>query len=514
MKKLFIKTIASILLPLSMASCSDWLKVEMEDKIMEPVLFSNYPGYVSALNGVYLSLNNYYSDAALMDILDVMAQYYDVTENTSHTFKTYMAFAYNDSEFEAKNSSLWNQAYSIIANNNTILDHLQNIEDTPLSEKQFNILRGEVLALRAMLHFDLVRRHGSIYALNPDAEAIPYQDNTKREILPILTHRQVMDKVFRDLNEAASLLKDYDPIISEGTKDMVTEDNGVSSYDMAFRHLRLNYYAVQGLLARAYLWIGDKPNAYRTAMEEVIEKTNTEDLKVFPWVTKEQIEADKRPDLIFSPEIMFAMYNSDRYEQIYSKRFSQSLSMSNRLTFYGETMNDSKVSLLYDNENDYRRVQWKLVEPTQAEIDKAAEEGRDPKSTLYTTKYADFESGVSINGPTTYRYMVPMIRMSEMYLIAAEATNDAQEAYRLLNELRINRLCPDIEEDGNLGRNITLEFAREMVGEGQLFFFYKRRQELLLNSREGKFDFNMTLANYIWPLPESEINKRVTVNNK
>ena len=109
---------------------------------------------------------------------------------------------------------------------------------------------------------------------------------------------------------------------------------------------------------------------------------------------------------------------------------------------------------------------------------------------------------------------VPMIRLSEMYLIAAEATSDTNEAYRLLNEIRLNRLCPDLQKDGNLSRTITLEFAREMIGEGQLFFYYKRRQELLLNSREGKFDYNMSLANYVWPLPESEINKRGTVNNK
>ncbi|WP_289755521.1 RagB/SusD family nutrient uptake outer membrane protein [uncultured Duncaniella sp.] len=514
MKKLFIKAIATILLPLSLASCSDWLKVEMEDKIMEPVLFSNYPGYVSALNGVYLSLNDYYSKGNLMDILDVMAQYYDVTENTTHSYKNYIAFSYKDSGFESVNSSLWNQAYSIIANNNTILDHLQDINNTPLNQKQFNILKGEALALRAMLHFDLVRRHGSIYTLDPDAESICYQDNTKREILPLLSHRQVMEKIIGDLNEAASLLKDYDPIITEGTKDMTTEDNGVASYDMAFRHLRLNYYAVQGLLARAYMWMGDKTNAYRVAMKEVIEKVNSEELNVFPWVTKEQIEASGRPDLIFSSEIMFAMYNSKRYNDIYSNRFSQSLSMSSRLTFYGETMGDSKVALFYDNENDYRRRQWKLVEPSQEEIDKAEEEGRDPKSTLYTTKYGDFEGSVTIDGPTTYRYMVPMIRLSEMYLIAAEATSDTNEAYRLLNEIRLNRLCPDLQEDGNLSRTITLEFAREMIGEGQLFFYYKRRQELLLNSREGKFDYNMSLANYVWPLPESEINKRGTVNNK
>ena len=53
MKKTIIKVAASASILLSLSSCSDWLQVEMEDKIMEPVLFSNYPGYVAALNGVY-----------------------------------------------------------------------------------------------------------------------------------------------------------------------------------------------------------------------------------------------------------------------------------------------------------------------------------------------------------------------------------------------------------------------------------------------------------------------------
>ena len=147
------------MIPLSLASCSDWLEVEMEDKIMEPVLFSNYAGYVSAINGVYLSLNEYYIDGQLINILDVMAQYYHVTDDNNHTYRLYQSFNFDDTSIESKNETLWNQAYSLIAHANTILDHLKDIGDTPLSQSQFNILRGEALAMRAMLHFDVLRRH-------------------------------------------------------------------------------------------------------------------------------------------------------------------------------------------------------------------------------------------------------------------------------------------------------------------------------------------------------------------
>lgn len=89
---------------LSLSSCADWLKVEMEDKIMEPVLFSKYTGYVSALNGVYVSLNDYYTNAELVNILDVMAQYYYVTDDNNHKYRLYQSFDFNDIGVESKTS--------------------------------------------------------------------------------------------------------------------------------------------------------------------------------------------------------------------------------------------------------------------------------------------------------------------------------------------------------------------------------------------------------------------------
>lgn len=504
MKKIFIKVAASALMTLSLASCADWLEVKMEDKIMEPVLFSNYSGYVSALNGVYISLNEYYSDGRLMNILDVMAQYYYVTDDNNHTYRLYQSFDFNDIDVETTNSGLWNKGYSLIALTNTILDHLKDVDETPLTQSQYDILRGEALAMRAMLHFDILRRHGAIYATNPDAETIPYQDDTSREIKPFLTNKVIMEKIIADLTEAASLLKDSDPIITEGIRDTVTEDNGVTSYDMSFRQLRLNYYAVQGLLARAYQWIGDKTNAYRIAKNEIIDKANTDALEVFPWVTADQVTADGKPDLLFSPEVMFSLYNSKRSD-FNTNVFSSTQSIQSRLTFYGENKDNSKVSILYEYPNDFRRNQWEVAEPMAGAGDD------DPQnSTLYLTKYADFKTGAT---EATYRYIIPMIRMSEIYLIAAESTSNRDEAYELIDQVRLHRNCPNIDRTIDLDTALLYEFAGEMVGEGQLYFFYKRRQESFIISRTGSFDYNMLLSNYVWPIPESEMNQRTQVTN-
>ena len=130
----------------------------------------------------------------------------------------------------------------------------------------------------------------------------------------------------------------------------------------------------------------------------------------------------------------------------------------------------------------------------------------NPVTTLVFNKYADFKNGAT---ESTYRYMIPMIRMSEIYMIAAEATTDRNEAYELLNAIRSHRNSPDLDSNDNFDISLVYEFAREMVGEGQLYFFYKRRQESLIISRTGSYDFNMLQSNYVWPIPESEIDKRI-----
>ena len=71
--------LAASLLAVSVTSCADWLEVKMEDKVMENTLFADYRGYMTALNGVYLSMNDVYSRNLMTGPIDVMAQYYNVT---------------------------------------------------------------------------------------------------------------------------------------------------------------------------------------------------------------------------------------------------------------------------------------------------------------------------------------------------------------------------------------------------------------------------------------------------
>src|SRR5690606_18404468 len=82
---------------------------------------------------------------------------------------------------------------------------------------------------------------------------------------------------------------------------------------------------------------------------------------------------------------------------------------------------------------------------------------------------------------------ISMIRLSEMYHVAAEASfgTDPQAALGYLNTVRSKRgvnipLSPFPSKDAFLDALIN-DARREYVGEGQLFFLYKRLNETVLD---------------------------------
>lgn len=511
-----IKTIfCSCLLLASTTSCSDWLDVAMSDKVMESNLFETNKGFLTALNGVYLELNDLYVDNLTAGNLDVMAQYYYVTKNYSHVKNVFAAYEFNDPVFESYRNTVWTNAYRLIANTNVILEHC-DAEGAALTEQYYPIVKGEALALRAMLHFDMLRLFGPIYnEANASKECIPYQLSSSKDIQPLLSASKALEYVIKDLEDAVELLKDADPIITEGVRNDVQNDNGLDNNNLNYRQLRLNYYAVQALLARAYSWGGNKTKAYEIAKNEIIDKITTEELEVFPWVTAEQVTAKGKPDRIFSSEVFFALYKTN-LSNVYTNLFSSSLDPNtSRLRFVGSSDSGSKIAHFYDDINDWRRDMWDIVRANQKDEQTggAGSDGgteSEQESTLYLTKFKEFDYDAETDGTELYRYMMPLIRLSEVYLIAAEGAPNKEESIEYINTLRLHRNCRDLVETDDLQSAITAEFAREVIGEGQLFYYYKRHaMEYIMSGTAVGDTYKMEPGYYVLPLPASETDKRV-----
>lgn len=477
--KIISLSLAVLLLPI-MSGCGKWLDVQPYDKIAEDDLLSTEEGFMMLLNGIYIELNDdmLYGGALTVEMIEIMGGAYTLGTDDSvwGNYNDIASYEYGTEYWRARFDETWDKAYSLILNCNQLLSRIDDSRELFSGDNYF-IIKGEALALRAMLHFDMLRIFGPVYTRHPDAPAIPYYTGytvTPEEIEPASS---IAGKILSDLQEARILLS-ADPVITEGTR-MESQGDGSSDF-LNFRSLRLNYYAVTGLLARASLWFGDKEQAFSYS-QEVIRAANG---GIFPFVDRALVTGSPSdPDRIFSSEVIFALSHARRNE-LFNDYYDPS-----RLPNYVFRMdNDMFSNRIYGgtdtggNADDYRcRVNWIAT-----------------GSNRYFYKYSDMASTGNIRNT-----MIPLIRLGEMYLIAAESqSGDLSAGLSYVNILRSNRGV------GNLAsldtRMLQYEYIRELYGEGQLFFMYKRMFTPVLFSTDESRNPLPSDEIFVVPLPDSE----------
>lgn len=464
-----------------MVSCDSWLEVKPYDKISEGELQKSEEGYKKMLNGIYIDLNSdaLYGQSLSVEMIEVMGGAYAIGTDNSvwGNYKDLSNYQYGTEYWRNRLDQTWNKAYALILNCNKILENIDQNQDL-FTGGNYYAVKGEALALRAMLHFDMLRLFGPVYAKDSDKKAIPYYNKQTNSPEPILTAKEVAEKVVADLEEARILLAN-DPVKSEGTLMSGSQD-GTSNF-MRYRALRLNYYAVEALLARVNLYMGNKTEAFKYATDVI----KTADQGLFPFVDKSLvIGSPADPDRIFSSEVLFALTNTSR-SKIHKNFYDPS-----RLPNYVFRMDDNLMSnIVYGGaattggyQDDYRyRANWIAT-----------------GSNRYFYKYSDMVANGSIQNT-----MIPMIRLGEMFLIAAESQSDnLANGVQYVNALRRNRgvanlqtLTPDL---------LKYEYIRELYGEGQLFYLYKRLNSDIITSSNANKNPKASDLIFVVPLPDSE----------
>lgn len=464
-----------------MVSCDSWLEVKPYDKISEGELQKSEEGYQKMLNGIYIDLNSdaLYGQSLSVEMIEVMGGAYAIGTDNSvwGNYKDLSNYQYGTEYWRNRLDQTWNKAYALILNCNKILENIDQNQDL-FTGGNYYAVKGEALALRAMLHFDMLRLFGPVYAKDSDKKAIPYYNKQTNSPEPILTAKEVAEKVVADLEEARILLAN-DPVKTEGTLMSGSQD-GTSNF-MRYRALRLNYYAVEALLARVNLYMGNKTEAFKYATDVI----KTADQGIFPFVDKSLvIGSPADPDRIFSSEVLFALTNTSR-SKIHKNFYDPS-----RLPNYVFRMDNNLMSnIVYGGaattggyQDDYRyRANWIAT-----------------GSNRYFYKYSDMVANGSIQNT-----MIPMIRLGEMFLIAAESQSDnLANGVQYVNALRRNRgvanlqtLTPDL---------LKYEYIRELYGEGQLFYLYKRLNSDIITSSNANKNPKASDLIFVVPLPDSE----------
>ena len=168
MKK--IKNLAILLCALfAFSSCQEWLTIQPETQVTKDEMFKTQAGFYDALMGCYTVMRDNYSPDGGMVVgaVELMANLWNVTVDggTSYELATHN---YRESLVDGMLGTLFLQQYEVIANLNLMLEYMET-QDGVLSNDEYTMYKGEALALRAFIHFDLIRLWGPMPSQVNDA---------------------------------------------------------------------------------------------------------------------------------------------------------------------------------------------------------------------------------------------------------------------------------------------------------------------------------------------------------
>ena len=469
--------------------CDRFLDVQPKDQYTEKQLLATRGGYYTAMNGLYnnLTSNSLYGKNLSYELIDVISKRYAPLAKSTY-LTSLNSWGYAEENVSKALESTWATAYTTILNCNVILENLATQQGI-LSPAETNLMKGELLALRAFLHFDMLRLFGPIYKEDPSAPSIPYNESVKIMNLPLLSADSIVhNKIMRDLDEAEKLLA-KDPVIPEGPMASALEDE--NEVYLRYRQLRMNYYAVLALKARVYLYAGEKDKALQAAYKLLKDKTVSE---WFPPVDPNKLLANNvDPDRVFSTEVLMGIYMKKRGD-IYTYSFDAENAGNNFL----QPRNSFVDGNLFAGETQDYRYQSQWAQATSIGV----------MGHIFT-KYKAIQDG---DAKLFYSSFMPLIRLSEMYYIAAECEPKVSDGNSWLNQIRTLRGLPEITitDENELMSKLRIEYLREFWGEGQIFFMYKRLFVNILNTENGHntSTYGASAARYVPPMPAKEIENR------
>lgn len=437
-------------------SCeSDWLDETTSTQIRAEEQFEAEEGFKDALIGSYIGMTapELYAMDMTWNLVDLLGQQY-ATLPAAAQYAGVQQYQYRTVRSTPKVDGLWINAYNVIANVNNALGYIDDNQHV-LHPVNYNIIKGELLGLRAFLHFDLLRLYGA-----GDLEdrglwgelTIPYVTAYSKDITPQRTNQETFALLETDIEEALELLK-ADPIYMEtNTRDEdMLEINRDEFYED--RELRMNYYAVKALQARVLLWQGSpsKISQAGVAAEEVIQESHTS------LISSENYPVSRDP--ILYPEILFAL-DVTAFADIANRYHDANTDTNNDALYIPE----SKAAEVFETQN---------VNLGIADIRYNTLLGSQAKG-LVSQKLIQGSGLDNMN-------RMPLMKLPEMYYIAAEAAleeGSTSRAIELLSEVRSSRgilqQIPQTATVEEVEMELYKEYRKEFISEGQLFFYYKR----------------------------------------
>ena len=399
---------------------------------------------------------------------------------SSSTNVSFYTFKYNKTNGP---SGFWGMYYGIGKNLNILFRDIEKIKLVPdreittpklekLTEQEYyNDLKGEALAIRALLLFDMTRIYGYPYLKDNGASlAVPIIDKVveDKNIKPSRnTTAQCYKAITDDLTDAVKLLR---PVKKEG---------------------KINKWGAMTLLSRVYLYMGNDKEAYDVAAE-AIKGAEKQGYKL--WTNDEYAKIWATP---FNSELLFEIVN---------------------LT----TDSPGKSSI------GYLSTKYNLIATEKYWKDYMKDNSDDVRSQMVSTASSSkpYCLKYPAQGSKSYEDAnIPVFRLSELYLNAAEAAikrNDIPNTRKYLKPIYA-RTGKDLDAVADEGINLDLVLEQRRIefwGEGQRFFDLLRnnkkviREDYLSEVPNEAVEFDWSYYKIVLPVPnhEMEYNENMVQN--
>lgn len=487
MKKIYNLLTLAVCGAITLTSCNGFLD-------MNPTNSSNSEGAIATLSDAQVAMNGIMSSMTSSSYYGRNFFMYGDAKGGDLTI--YSAgrgldalYAFNHTATSNSYSGFWSRGYDCILQVNNLLSNIEQ-RVAAGSEEDFSFIKGQALTLRALFYFDLVRLYGLPYNYNSASYGVPdVTEPIAAEAQPTrATVAQNYSRIISDLEAGATLL----------ASDKSKQDGFVG------------YYANIALQARVKLYMEDYSGALQAA--------------------KEIIDSD-----------VYTLYDNDEWVASWSQQFGTESIFELAMTVEESDLGTSSLGYYLMRYRQVSNAQgWFLA--SDYFLNRLGEDPTDVRWGVMDNDEYWYDTEIERHG-ACYKYMggtslagdgkatntavnIKIIRLSEIYLIAAEAalhSSDANTAADYLNAIRHRAPQLELATAATITDNMILdERSKELFAEGQRFFDMMRLnqtiefnddfQDVPISQREKTID--RTFSKIVLPIPQDEINANPAISEQ
>lgn len=498
MKKI-IATIYLFGLFLLFLSCQGFLNVTPEDAILEEDSYESLSDFKRHWRGVYATLKNAGGFTEAVRIYgDIQCDLAYAVQGNSNVLRELCEWKFSSSTSEV--TSLYYAMWSTIGQINEKFDNLDQlrIKLTQEENETVDLMLGDFYMIRALCYSKLVEYYCEGY--DPDSAheqlGMPLCESTRNQKLSRSSLKDTYTFMYRDLRRADSLLS------SITYQDVMRRRNFLFTRQCAtalWARLALNQKDYKLAASKAQetldycLGIGMRLDVDTTYYGNLFCGSDYgEELLFFIGMYPEDVSGS------------VGRYFMNAPYQVYLPEFVPSRFL---LSLYDE--NDYRKYVFFDSEQQTgysHGLIWDII----------VKDGHNSELDISKVNY-------------TYQSMPKLFRLSELYLILAEAHllmegGDLKVANSMLSDLRKARILnyqDDFYTSKDLFREIKIERVRELCFEGfrlpdlkRWGDGFRRYPQSFTKSPENQLMIEGNNVRFTWPIPKSEleINKMMQPN--